>query len=196
MAQGSNALICPKCGGERVVYYVMIKGRWAVLKVVCPNDHNRLSIRLPLELRDQWLGQVANQIYRCTICGLQVPNPIRIVREGRWMILFVKCPSHGLRDHKRYIIDTIYPLIQNLHQGSEVGGAPPPTFVPPPPPSIFSRVSSSTSPPPPPPPPETIPPPPPPDSDKMKFCNECGSAIQPGALFCVNCGKEIEEDEF
>ena len=204
MTQESNTIQCPRCGSERVVYYIMIKGPFAILKVACPNDQIRQVIRLPLDARDQWMGQVADQIFRCTICGAHVPNPAKIVRSGRWMVLFIECPSHGLKDPKRYILDTVYPMIQNLHQNMGYGGAAPPTFTPPPATDMFNRVSSPKSPPPPPPP--GFGPPPPPsqlqgtskpssDAGKVKFCNECGSTIQAGAIFCVNCGKEIEEDQ-
>jgi hypothetical protein len=198
MAQEPN-LLCRKCGGERVPYYVVIKGPFAILKVMCPNDHTREAIRLSLEHRDQWIGQVADNIYRCAICGERIPTPSRIVREGRWMVLIMECPTHGLKEAKRYIIDTLYPVIQNLHQN--VGGPLPPTFTPPPPSDMYGRVSSPNAPASPPPPPNFGPPPPPPPanavppatSGKVAYCNECGAALAPGALFCVNCGKEIEE---
>ena len=201
MAQESNTLNCRKCGGERVPYYIIIKGPFAILKVMCPNDHTREAIRLSLESRDQWIGQVADTIFRCCICGVRIPNPSKIVRDGRWMVLIMECPTHGLREAKRYIIDTIYPVIQNLHQN--LGGPLPPTFVPPPPPDMYNRISSPNAPmPPPPPPPGFGPPPPPPpanavppaNSGKAIFCNECGAAIAPGALFCTSCGKEIDEN--
>ncbi len=199
MAQNLNSLQCRKCGGERVPYYIIIKGPYAILKVMCPNDHTREAIRLSLEMRDQWIGQVADNIYRCAICGVRIPNPTRIVRDGRWMVLIMECPTHGLKEAKRYIIDTIYPVIQNFHQN--LGGPLPPTFAPPPPSDMYNRISSPSSPPPPPPPPGFGTPPPPPanlappaNPGKASFCNECGAAIAAGALFCVNCGREIDEN--
>jgi hypothetical protein len=205
MAQELNSLQCRRCGGERVPYYIIIKGPYAILKVMCPNDHTREAIRLSLEARDQWIGQVADNIYKCSYCGQRIANPARIIRDGRWMVLIMECPTHGLKEPKRYIIDTLYPIIQNLHQN--VGGPLPPTFAPPPPSDMYNRVSSPNSPPPPPPgfgppPPGFGPPPPPPPTNvappanpgKASFCNECGAAIAPGALFCTNCGREIDEN--
>jgi len=154
----SVGLECSRCGSLRVVYYIKIGGPTAVLKAMCPNDGSKKAFRIPLASRDQWIGEVTDQIYRCAHCGQRLDTPVRVGREGRWIILYLECSVHGLKDGKRYILDTIYPVIENLHQNRMYGA--PPTFAPPPgvqpPPqytNTYNRVTSPRTPPPPPPPP-------------------------------------------
>jgi len=207
-----DSLRCPRCGELRVVYYLKIGGRHAILKAMCPNDRSKKAFRLPLEARDQWIGVVTDQIYRCARCGQPISNPVKISRSGRWIVLYLECPIHGLKDPKRHILDIIYPMVQILHQNPSNAPGAPPTFRPPP-----SGAPSVPSPPPPSDTPHTLPPPPPPpppppsahvvpsppynmpyqtDSSEVIFCSDCGAALQPGALFCVVCGAEINKDEY
>ncbi|MHA1277293.1 MAG: zinc ribbon domain-containing protein [Candidatus Helarchaeota archaeon] len=221
--QSIDLLRCKKCGELRVVYYLKIAGIHAILKVICPNCHNKRPLRLPLNMRDHWISSVIDQIYRCARCGQPLSDPVKITRQGRWVVLHLECPIHGFRDSKRFILDTLYPIVQHGHQGpmgargpSSFGPPqgvyppppPPPGAPPPPPPPAVGAPSPSLGDPryrppyfPPPPPPPGAPPPPPPVSsstrvDKVTFCPECGATLQPGAIFCVQCGAEINEEEY
>ncbi|MHA1265428.1 MAG: zinc ribbon domain-containing protein [Candidatus Helarchaeota archaeon] len=196
MGMSYDALQCPRCGQDRVVFYIKLKGIYAVLKTICPNDKSKKAVRLTLADQDQWIGRVAENVYRCVICGQPIPEPIRITRDGRWIILHLECPTHGLKESRRYILDTIYPLIENLHQNpmSAVASAPSfvantPTYTPPPPPPANAQYA-----PPPPPPAAFTPPAGPPSQGTLQFCPDCGAKITPGALFCTNCGAAIEDD--
>ncbi|HUX98774.1 MAG TPA: hypothetical protein VMV49_04425, partial [Candidatus Deferrimicrobium sp.] len=144
----SVGLECSRCGSLRVVYYIKIGGPTAVLKAMCPNDGSKKAFRIPLASRDQWIGEVTDQIYRCAHCGQRLDTPVRVGREGRWIILYLECSVHGLKDGKRYILDTIYPVIENLHQNRMYGA--PPTFAPPPgvqpPPQYTNTYNRVTSP--------------------------------------------------
>lgn len=154
-----------------------------------------------MESRDNWIGHVTEQIYRCARCGQPIRDPVRISRTGRWIVLFLECPTHGLKEAKRHILDTIYPAIESIHQNPMNAVRPPAVLtapsigLPPPPnqPSMFTRTQPPGYPPPPPPdafkPPSSASPP-----GKIEFCPECGSKLQPGALFCTACGTSIEDD--
>ncbi|MFX1295680.1 MAG: hypothetical protein ACFFD2_12615, partial [Promethearchaeota archaeon] len=144
MSVGVDPFRCRRCGESRVVYYIKLSKRNAILKVACPKCRRKKPLTLPLNTRDQWIGKCVEQIYRCTLCGQQIQDPARIIRTGRWIVLHMECPQHGLKDSKRHILDTLYPVIQNLHQNPTA----PPTF-------NITR-------PPPPPPGAGYPPPPPP----------------------------------
>ncbi len=202
--QAVESLRCKKCGELCVVYYLRIAGARAIIKMVCPTCHRKKPLRLPIETRDQWIGAVTEQIYRCAMCGQSISEPVKVSRQGRWVVLHLECPVHGLRESKRHILDTLYPVIQNIHQ-RPMGAMQPPTFgppqdayppPPPPPPPAGTQI--------PPPPPTSIPPPPigvspysnVPAAGKVTFCPDCGATLQPGALFCVQCGAEINEDAY
>ncbi len=239
MQSSNDPLRCTKCGEMMVVYYFKLAGVNAVLKVGCPRDKIRKPLRLPMNTRDQWIRQVAESIYRCLICGQPIRDPANVGRSGRWIVLTLVCPTHGTREAQRHILDTLYPIIQNLHQNPNADitapstlnppmGAypppppspnypspnypspPPPPYGQPPPPPPYGRPPPpppyGRPPPPPPygqPPPGMYPPPPPPAPtvnappvpEKLVFCSDCGAALQPGALFCVACGREIIDDE-
>ncbi|TFG05260.1 MAG: zinc ribbon domain-containing protein [Promethearchaeota archaeon] len=190
MMMGEDPLLCSRCGQYRVVFYVKVAGIYAALKTVCPNDKSKKVVRLGVAERDKWIRSVTENIYRCTICGQPIPHPIKITRDGRWIVLHLECPTHGLKDAKRYILDTIYPIIENLHQNPYNVAAP----------STFGSPSSAYQAP----PPVGSPPPPPPDAFipppsgnapvDVKFCSDCGAKLTPGALFCTSCGSAIEED--
>lgn len=210
MAYGQNPLQCPRCGQDRVVFYVKVKGPYAILKTVCPNDRSKKAIRFPLNTRDQWIRQLAENIYRCSICGQTLQGPAKVSRDGRWIVLYMECPTHGLRDSKRYIIDSIYPAIESFHnpmgaqRGPPTFGPPSPAYPPLPPPGAAYPPPPPNTAPLPPPPHTMAPPPPPPDAftpppsqnavADLQFCPDCGGKITPGALFCTQCGSAIEED--
>ncbi len=202
MAYGHNSMQCARCGQDRVILYIKVKGPYAILKAICPNDRSKAAIRLPIGSRDQWIHMVADNIYRCAICGQPLQGPAKIGREGRWIVLYMECPTHGLKSSKRHVIDTIYPAIETIHNNPMGAMSGPATFSPPgngypPPPPPPSMANA-------PPPDMTVPPPPPPDafvapapqtpSGGLQFCPDCGARIQPGALFCTACGTAIEDD--
>ena len=197
MAYGTNFLQCGRCGQPRVVFYLKVKGYIAILKAICPNDHTKKAIRLPVESRDQWIGPVAENMYRCTVCG-QRCEPAKIGREGRWIILFMECPTHGMRDARRHVIDTIYPAIEAMHN-NPVGAMAPVTFAPPagnypPPPPPPASISPGAAPAYLPPPPDAFTPPPDQTQPNKTFCPDCGEKLKPGALFCTSCGMALDDN--
>jgi hypothetical protein len=60
------------------------------------------------------MDQVADQLYRCKICGKPIPNPIKLSRTGGWVIMRLSCLTHGISE-KRLINKKLFPRIQELH---------------------------------------------------------------------------------
>ncbi len=104
-------LECPTCGVPGVVMSLQVSASNAVLKIVCPTDNKSYTTKLPLVISNEWIKEVAEQVLRCRVCGQRVQKPERVITKGPWVILFVNCPTHGMREPQRQIFHTLYPAL-------------------------------------------------------------------------------------
>ena len=108
-----GALTCP-CGRP----YILLKVEEAYLTkdrelqplavyVRCPVHRRVRRLLLPYSRMSEWIGAVADRLFRCNICGAPA-QPRRVAIKGHWTVILLECPSHGVRDNKRALWSPIY----------------------------------------------------------------------------------------
>ena len=75
--------------------------------VRCPVHRRVRRIFLPYSRLSEWIGAVANWLFRCNTCGVKA-RPKRSGVKGHFTGVLLECPTHGINDNKRILWSPIY----------------------------------------------------------------------------------------
>jgi len=151
--------------------------------VVCPRHRIGQQVTLDHSALDLWAGVVADHLFRCAICGRQLP-PVAMAQSTPVAVTFtLTCPAHGTQNNTRTVWNVLYRrLLAEIQQrrGPPMQPAPEPTQ------AAAARTAAPAGTPPPAAEPAAKPTP--------MYCEQCGRKIRPNDRYCFTCGAPIEPD--
>lgn len=153
--------------------------------VLCPKHRVGHHVLLDHSALDLWAYVVADRLFRCALCGHQLP-PVTAASSTEAATTFtLVCPTHGTQNNTRTVWSVLYHRL--LAEAQQRHGVKPTTTPTPTSPKSVTIPQESTtakqSP-----PPSALQTPPIPT-----FCPECGKRIRPNDEFCYRCGARIED---
>jgi hypothetical protein len=140
--------------------------------LVCPRHKVGHHITLDHSGLDLWVGVVADHLYRCGVCGRELPPPPAVSSSEIATTFTLNCPIHGNQNNTRTVWSVLHRrLLDETHNRRAV---PRPAETPPAPtqPKVQPAVESSAV--------------------KATYCPECGKKIRPHDNFCFICGSAID----
>ncbi len=140
--------------------------------LVCPRHKVGHHITLDHSGLDLWVGVVADHLYRCAVCGRELPPASNVSSSEVATTFTLNCPVHGAQNNTRTVWSVIHRRLLSEIQHRR---APPEIPLPSLPigePATQPAVESS--------------------GPKATFCPHCGKKIRPHDNFCFICGAAID----
>jgi DNA-directed RNA polymerase subunit RPC12/RpoP len=151
--------------------------------VICPRHRIGQHMTLDHSALDLWAGVVADHLFRCAICGREVP-PVSSAQYTETTATFtLTCPVHGMHNNTRTIWNVLYRrLLTEVQQrrGLPVQPAPAELPLPAPGPALRGRAQAVPG--------------EPGEKPRPMYCEECGKRIRPTDRYCFTCGAPVEVD--
>lgn len=172
------------CGSPFVVLTLdQAPGNQVSALVMCPRHRIGQPMTLDHSALDLWAGVVADHLFRCAICGREVP-PVATAQSTEAAVTFtLTCPAHGTHNNTRTVWNVLYQrLLAEIQQrrGGPVQQAP--QAPPAPAPRTAARGGAQ----------------PPVGEPSAKptpmFCEQCGKKVRPNDRYCFTCGAPVEPD--
>lgn len=146
--------------------------------LTCPRHRIGHHLTLDHSAIDLWAGVVADHMFRCAICGRELP-PVPSVSSSEVATTFtLNCPVHGTQNNSRTVWSVVHRrLLSEIQQHRAPQPSPPSEESPRPPvPKEPTRTSK-----------EGVDP-----SVTPQFCPQCGHKIRTHDNFCFICGSAID----
>lgn len=163
-----GALTCP-CGQPYILLKIdeiqVTKNRELqplATYVRCPVHRRVRRLFLPYSRLTEWIGPVANRLFRCNTCG-EPAKPQKAAIKGHFTIVLLECPLHGTADNKRILWSPIYTsakAVQEIHLIET--------------PIIGSLLEEDE------------------ESPRLPICPSCGTENDLDARYCAYCGKVLD----
>jgi hypothetical protein len=146
--------------------------------LVCPRHRVGHHLTLDHSGIDLWIAVVAENLFRCAICGRELAPPTNVSSTDVATTFTLNCPIHGTQNNTRTVWSVIYRrLISEVQQRRTPSVIPPskeiPAATPSPKPTGKTPTISKAIP-------------------EAGFCPECGQKIRPQDNFCYHCGASTE----
>ncbi len=136
--------------------------------LVCPRHRVGHHITLDHSGLDLWAGVAADHLYRCAICGRELP-PVSDVSSSEVATTFtLNCPIHGTQNNTRTVWSVLHRRL--LSEVQHRRASPEPVVEKPKP--MTKRAPSNAT--------------------EAGFCPQCGQKIRPHDNFCYHCGAAID----
>jgi len=140
--------------------------------LVCPRHKVGHHITLDHSGLDLWVGIVADHLYRCAVCGRELPPATAMSSSEVATTFTLNCPVHGTQNNTRTVWSVLHRRLLNEIQTRRSLPVPPETLSPSEEPKTHPAVESS--------------------GPKATYCPQCGRKIRPHDNFCFICGSAID----
>ncbi len=140
--------------------------------LVCPRHKVGHHITLDHSGLDLWVGIVADHLYRCAVCGRELPPPPAVSSSEIATTFTLNCPIHGSQNNTRTVWSVLHRrLLDEIHNRRAMPG---PAEISPQPAQLKVQPAVESS------------------EIKATYCPECGKKIRPYDNFCYICGSAID----
>jgi DNA-directed RNA polymerase subunit RPC12/RpoP len=150
--------------------------------VMCPRHRIGQHITLDHSALDLWAGVVADHLFRCAICGREVP-PVALAQSTEVAATFtLTCPAHGTTNNTRTVWNVLYRRLlaeiqrrrgQPAPPAAEAASEPTSRAATPAGAQPAAEVGAKPTP---------------------MYCEQCGRRIRPNDRYCFTCGAPVEPD--
>jgi DNA-directed RNA polymerase subunit RPC12/RpoP len=136
--------------------------------LVCPRHKVGHHITLDHSGIDLWIDVVADHLYRCAICGRELPPPTAVSSSEVATTFTLNCPIHGTQNNIRTVWSVLHRRLLSEIQHRRTVLEPLDSTPPPEEPAMESSALKAT------------------------FCPQCGKKIRPQDNYCFHCGAAID----
>lgn len=146
--------------------------------LVCPRHRVGHHLTLDHSGLDLWAGVVADNLYRCGVCGRELSPATGVSSTEVTTTFTLNCPIHGTQNNTRTIWSVLYRRLLSEARRRRTPPAtpqPPGTPTPTPPPETPPTTQEGTK-----------------STPDAQFCPECGQKIRPRDNFCYHCGASTD----
>ncbi|MFX1576781.1 MAG: zinc ribbon domain-containing protein [Promethearchaeota archaeon] len=140
--------------------------------LVCPRHKVGHHITLDHSGLDLWVGIVADHLYRCAVCGRELPPSPTVSSSEVATTFTLNCPVHGTQNNTRTVWSVLHRRLLAEIQHRRTLAEPIQVSPKQEEPKTRPAVESS--------------------APKAIFCPQCGKKIRPQDFFCYHCGAAID----